>query len=146
VTIRQQIRDQVIAELNAAPPTGVPEATKRRFVPGQRLPEPRLAVFFGPTENVARKPGFPVKDRELVISIQGAVAVENPADADDALEPILAHVVDVMNGTNLTGLATEVTELGTEWASGAADLFYHAGVIRYLVRFQTKRNDLAAKQ
>jgi hypothetical protein len=146
-TIRQQLRDQLITELNEAPPTGVPEASKRRFVPGQRLPEPRLAVFFGPNETVARKAApFPVKDRELVISIQAAVAVEDPAEADDAVEPLLAHVADVLNGSNLAGLATEVEELGTEWASGSADLFYHAGVVRYRVRFQTKRNDLSAKQ
>lgn len=147
MSIRLQIRDQIIAELNTAPPVGVPEATKRRWVPGQQLREPRLAVFFGPTETLdPPRTGFPLNDRTLIVSIQAAVAVEDPASADDEVEPLLAHVVKVLGNTSLNKLATKVEEQGTEWASGQAGLFYHAGITRYAVRFQTRRGDLTEKQ
>jgi len=147
VSIRSQIRDQLITELNATLPTDVPEATKRRWVPGQRLPEPRLAVFFGPNETVAAKPvGFPIQDRELIISVQAALALEDPAESDDALEPMLAHVSDVLSDTTLEGLVTRIEEIGTEWGGAQLDLFYVVAAVRFKMRYQTKIGDLSAKQ
>lgn len=144
ISVRQQARDQVIAELNAAPPTGIPEATKRRFVPGQVVTSPRIAVFFA--EEDASEGPVPLTKRDLVLAVQAIVAVEDPAQADDAVEPLLVHIVSVLGETNLGGLAHKVVEASTLWGSQQADLFYLVALTRWRVRFQTHRAKLDAKQ
>jgi hypothetical protein len=147
MSVRLQLRDAVIAALNADRPTGVPEATKRRFIPGQRLTDRRLAVFLESED--AERPqsrSFPLTDRGLVVVVQAAAAVEEPAEADDALDDLLEHVVESLGNTNLGGLATNVQELSSSWGAGQADLFYIACATRWRVQYQTKRDDLSAKQ
>lgn len=147
MSIRQDIRDAAIAALNAAPPTGVPSTGKRRYIPGEKLTEPRLAAFFG--EEDASRPGgrsAPLTKRSLTLIIQAMISVENPQDADDTVEPLLVHIVDVMGETNLGGLALDVSEVSTLWASGEAGRFYLVALTRWKIEYQTKRDDLGAKQ
>lgn len=143
--MRQRARDQLILELNEDLPEGIPLAGTRRWIPGQRLTEPRLAVFFGPKEGVSRR-HLSIDDRELILSLQAVVAVEEPAAADDALEPILRHIAERLGDTNLQGLATSLDEAETEWQSASMDLFYHQAVVRYRLRYQSKRGDLTKQQ
>lgn len=143
---RQDLRDAAIAALNAAPPTGVPACTKRRFIPGEQLREPRLAAFFA--EEEARRPAGaagPITHRGLTLVIQAMTTVEDPEDADDAIEPMLEHIVAVMGDTNLGGLALNVLELGTLWAaSNEGGRVYVVALTRWKLDFQTKRNDLTS--
>ncbi len=74
------------------------------------------------------------------------ISVETPEEADDTIEPMLAHVVEVMGNTNLGGLALDVSEVSTLWASGEAGRFYLVALTRWKIEYQTKRDDLAAKQ
>lgn len=146
MTLRTDVRDAAIAALNAAPPTGVPDCGKRRYMPGEKLTQARMAAFFG-EEDVTRPGGRggPIVKRDLILVVQAMVAVENPADADDAVEPLLEHIVDVMGNTNLGGLALDVTEISTLWASGNAGMFYLVALTRWKIEFQTKRDDLNLK-
>lgn len=149
MSVRQQLRDAAIAALNAAPPTGVPQATKRRYVPGAKLTGPRLAVFFLEEETIqAAGSNSPIVRRAMIYGVQAVAAVEDPADADDAVEPMLAHVTEVLGDTNLGGLATRILELGTLWQTGEGNsgLFHIAALNRWRVEFQTRRDDIALKQ
>lgn len=146
-TVRQDIRDAFISTINLARPSGVAEATRRRYIPGERVTEQRIGVFFLKEEN--QQPGGrsgPVTSRALTIATQVVDAVEDPADADDAVEPALAWLVRVLAGSNLGGLVHDVTESGTVWETLNQDLFYVAATITWKVNFQTQRANLAAKQ
>lgn len=144
MTVRQQLRDNAITALNATNPTGVPECGKRRYVPGENTTEPRLAAFFG--EEDASRPqgaGGAITKRAMTLVIQGVVVVERPEQADDAMEPLLAHVVAIMGDTNLGGLATDVAEISTLWASGEnGGRFILVALTRWKIQYQTNRSDL----
>lgn len=148
MSVRQSIRDRAILELNAAPPTGVPQTTKRRYVPGTKLTEPRIAAFFAEEETQRiGGPGSALTSRSFILALQAIVIVEDPADADDACEPLLEHIVAVMGDTNLAGLATGVSELSTLWASANDSAgFILAAMTRWRITFQTVKNDLSRKQ
>lgn len=148
-TIRKAVRDRAIYELNLDRPTGIPEATKRRFVPGQVIKESRIAVFFAEEDAMpgpGGRPSSPLTRRRLMLAIQSIVAVERPEDADDVAEDMLAHITERMGKTNLNGLAFSVTELSTLWASAPGDLFYLVALQRWAVDYQTAKADLTAKQ
>lgn len=147
MSVRQSIRDASIAALNAAPPTGVPETGKRRYMPGEKLTAPRMAAFFGEEDTIRPAGrGGPITKRSLILVIQAMIAVETPEEADDAMEPLLEHVVKIMGDTNLGGLALDVSEVSTLWASGEAGRFYLVALTRWRIEYQTKRDDLNAKQ
>lgn len=148
MSVRQQIRDRAILELNTDTPTGVPATTKRRFIPGEKLRTPRLAAYFAEEEanKVGGASGALVK-RDFVLALQASIVVDDPEDADDAMEPLLEHVVATMGDTNLAGLALEVSEIGTLWASGNdAGAFILVAMTRWRIKFQTVKNDLSRKQ
>lgn len=149
LTIRQQIRDRALDELNLDRPTGVPVATKRRFVPGQVITENRIAVFFAEEDTQpgpGPRPSSPLTRRKLNLAIQAIVATERPEDADDAAESMLAHIVERLGKTNLAGLAFSVSELSIVWAAQQSDLFYLVALQRWAVDYQTAKADLTAKQ
>lgn len=147
MSVRKQLRDAAIALLNNQRPANIPECTKRRYIPGEKLTEPRIAAFFG--EEDATRPGGrsgPLTKRSLTLVLQAMVVVETPDEADDAMEPLLEHIVERMGDSNLGGLALDITEESTLWASGQAGAFYLVGLTRWKIEFQTKRNDLSLKQ
>ena len=146
MSIRQQIRDRAIEEINAGLPTGVPECGKRRFVPGEKTNAARMAAFFG--EEDTKQPGGragPLAKRELILVIQAIAVVERPEEADDAVEPMLEHITSVMGDTNLDGLALGVSEISTLWATGEASMFIVAALTRWRIEYQTVRNNLSAQ-
>lgn len=148
MSVRQQIRDAAIDLLNDFLPTGIPETTKRRFIPGEKLDGPRIAAFF--LDEQDQRPGGrsgPITARGLVLALQAIVAVEDAAEADDAIEPLLEHIVERMGDTDLGGLATNVIEISTVWGgANDAGLFYLVALTRWRIEFQTARANLSAKQ
>jgi hypothetical protein len=148
-TLRQDIRDAVIAALNTSAPAGVPAATKRRFTPGgSQDKELHLSVFFVEEPNRpignARQSG--AVQRSLHIAVQATGSSTTPDMTDDLLEPVLAWCTSVLGSTNLGGLATNVEEVTTKWEQKQADRFYIAGTAIYKIEYQSKRNDITAKQ
>lgn len=147
MTVRQDVRDAVIARLNTARPANIPEATRRRYVPGQRVTNQRLAVFFVKEEDKRiGGAGGPVTHRAILIATQVVDAVEDPADADDAVEPALAWLTQVLAASNLSGLVLDIEETGTLWETSNEDLFYIAATVTWRVTYQTARANLSAKQ
>jgi hypothetical protein len=148
MSIRQQIRDRAIEELNTDRPSDIPEASKRRYVPGSALNGPKLAVFFGKKEDSqpATNRHSPLRLRDLQLATQCIQTVERPEEIDDAPEPMLEWVVGVLGASNLNELAHEVEEVGTYWEVEYRDLIYVAASVLWRVRYQTLRDDLTAQQ
>lgn len=152
MSVRTDVRDAVIALLNTDRPTAIPEATKRRFVPGRKFSGPLIAVFFN-DEEVQRPPNdsFPARKRSLVIATQCVIGVEDPADADDAAEDLLVHIVGKL-GPEDTALrqegVTRAIELRTRWEAGPGDagLYLLAATTHWMLEFQTLRGDLTRAQ
>lgn len=148
MSLRELIRDQIITELNTDTPTGLPQATKRRYVPGAHLREPQIGVFFveEPAERVGGRGGALTK-RNLTIAVQCVIPCEDPAEADDLLEPLLVHVIDKLGDTNLDGLVTDCVEVGTQWGTDTSTgIVVHMGLNRWRVEYQSVKDDLSRKQ
>jgi len=146
-TVRQQIRDRVITELNTDRPSSLPLVTKRRWHPGEENTSLSIAVIFleEPTKPIGGRSG-PLQDRSLHIGIQCVAGVSNRSEADDALEPALAWATGIIGRSNLNELATEITEINTVWEQAKMDMFYLAATLIFEIRYQTVRNDLFSIQ
>lgn len=146
MSIRQDIRDRVIALLNTDRPSNVPEFTKRRYVPGQRITEQIAGVFFiaEPAERMGGK-GGPATLRKFVLAVQVVDAVEETDEADDALEPALEWITRQLGGTNLEGLVHDIEHTGTGWDAESRELFYIAGTTTWRVEYHTLRADLSRR-
>lgn len=140
------VRDAMIAELNADPPSDIPDAQKGRWMPGLPLAGPRIGLYFGKEANVLPQQRHSrIAHRGLMIAVQCAVIVETAAEADDAIEPLLVHVVGQLADSTLGNLATSIEEVGVEWESVPADFIYAWATCFLQVNFQTARGDLTAK-
>jgi hypothetical protein len=151
VNIRTQIRDAVITLLNTDRPDGIPEATRRRYIPGRYDDDMRIAVFFHREvpERIGGR-GGPLTKRTLHLAVVPIVAVEDPAEADDAAEPALEWIVSRLGNTNLGGLAHDIEEgaggEGTSWTALQSNLLWLAVPTLWRIEYQTLRDDLTRKQ
>lgn len=140
------IRDAVIATLNTDRPSDVPEATKRRRIPGDRIVDPVVGVFLH--EEPARYPRgnnrSPVTERTRLVIVQIGVSAEDPGDLDDFTEAIREHVVARLGDTTLSGLGLAVEDRGVVEAPIAykLDLYTMLTHVGFAVPYQTKRDDL----
>jgi hypothetical protein len=150
VTVSIEIRDAVIAALNADLPSDIPTATKRRVMPGEPVRAAFIAVFLG--QEAVNYPGNkrgPLTARSLEVLIELGLATDDLAAVDDLIEPMRAHVVERLGDTNLGGLATAVLERGIPENGRPVwklDLYNAVTFVRYDVEYQTARNDLGARQ
>ena len=144
MTRRLAIRDAVVAALNAGRPADVPEASTRRFVPGNPLDCARLAVFMAeePVEGVGGPRG-PIVRRQLSMAVQALAVSEEPDDLDDLVEPMLAWAVRALAAATFGGLAHEVVEQRTTWETARVGDRYAVAATLYLaVPYQSARADL----
>jgi hypothetical protein len=140
MSIRKDIRDRIIEELNANRPGVVPAATHRRWSPGETDKDLTISVHFQEedTDRVGGRHSNLVT-RELVIAVQCIGATNYAGFSDDLLEPLLVHVVETLGETNLQGLVDDMHELKTVWETAKMDKFYIAATVTFAVRFQTDR-------
>jgi len=145
-----QLRDKIIEALNTDRPTDIPEATKLRVMPGEPISEPFIAVFLG--EEAANYPQGSrgaIAARDMSVTVQLGVATATLAEVDDMLEPLRAWVVEVLGATDLDKLATSVAEVGIPEGGRLVyklDLYNALVFSSWRVRYQTKRDNLTAKQ
>lgn len=148
MSIRQEIRDQAVLELNVAPlPVGVPQASKRRWQPGAE--ERTAALIVLTTEeltNLVGGRGASLAARRLSLVVQCINSTPTPAVSDDLVEPMLVHVVQRLGNTTLNGLVTRIEEQRTTWEVAKLDRFYLSASVLFVVEYQTKRDDLSSKQ
>lgn len=147
MTVSLQIRDAVMSALNTDLPSDMPTATKRRVMPGEPVREDFIAVFLGNEPASNRNRDDPLTKRDLEVLVEIGISTNDLADVDDRIEPLRAHVVDRLGDTNLGDLSHEVSEKGiTERAAYKLDLHVALVIVTFVVRYQTKRNDLTVKQ
>lgn len=146
-TIRLQVRDALIVRLNAERDPDIPEATKRRFVPGEHSICPTISLFFlseVPRQIGGRHGG--IIERPLELAVQCVAAADSADATDDLVEPMLAWVTGRLGRAKLDGLVLDIEEVATKWEVVTLDRFYIAATQRWIVNFQTKRDDLNARQ
>lgn len=142
MTIRSDIVDAIIAELNAAPPSDVPLATTRRWIPDVPIDDPLIAVF--PNEEEVTFPSgrlSGVARRGTLFSIQAIYPTDDVDGVDKITEQALAHIVATLGESNLGGLANSVIERGTTWQVEKMEHLVMIATVRFEVDYQTKRND-----
>ena len=145
-----QIRDAIITALNTDRPSYIPEATKLRVMPGEPIEEPFIAVFLGEElTNYPQGSRGAIAARDMLVQVQIGGATATLAEVDDMLEPLRAWVVEVLGETDLDKLATSVAEVGIPEGGRLVyklDLYNALVLTAWRVRYQTRRNDLTAKQ
>ena len=149
-TVSLQIRDAVIDALNDAPLSGVPQASKRRVMPGEPVRESFIAVFLD--DEAVTYPGNergPLTARNMGVMIELGIVTDDLSAVDDLIEPLREHVIERLGDTNLDGLATSVIERGIPEGGRVVyklDLYNALCFIRFDLRYQTARANLSERQ
>ena len=140
-SIREQIMQAVIAELNVSVPTGIPQATRMRVTAYEPDELPAITVY---------------PEREEVSNINGrwgqvvqrtmSIRVDCRAiGGDDALDPLIVHVVGMLAGTTLGGLVQDIQERMTDWQFDEADALYGLASVGFEIRYTTSVVNLESK-
>lgn len=138
-TVREQIIQAIIEQLNTGRPAGVPEITRLDMEPKQPNQLPAMTIFALREEvvgNTAGRWGHIVMRRMTV-----RVVMEAEGDLpDQALDPMLAWV-SMLGGSRLGGLAVDVEEQQLEWAFEYADSPYASVALDLVVEYVTNKAD-----
>jgi hypothetical protein len=141
-----QILDACVLALNTDRPQDVPEVTKRRTLPGEKLKEPRMAVFLG-DENVerGRTRRDPLTRRAMAIAVQCAAPTDDIEELDRIVAPMLIWSTRILGLSRLGGLVYELRETGTQRRPEHIDLFTMTATQVYECTYQTRRDDLTTR-
>lgn len=145
MTILQEVRDGVLILLNqAGKPAGVPDFTKRRWLPDEQLGEceVRGAVLFHRESPERPFLHAPITRRYHTIAIQVVTAVAEPDEIDDALEPARAWMVARLGAAGLDGLVHELQEAETVWETARLERIHGAFTTLWRASYQTPRDNL----
>lgn len=138
-TIREQIIEAIIAQLNTGAPAGVPTLTRVKMEPNQPGQLPAMTIF-PLREEVNHAPAGKwghVVMRSLTLRIV-VEAEGNPVDQQ--LDPIIAWLSQ-LGGSQLGGLAVDVEEQNLEWAYEESDNPYVALALDLRVDYVTNKSD-----
>lgn len=142
-----QILDRAVDELNDERPTGVPESTKRRRIPGSKITGPSMAVFLG-NETVdlprASSNQDPLSRRRLALAVQCINLTDDVEQLDACVAPMVAWAVHVLGKTNLQKLVHYVRETGSQREPEYLDTAIMVATVVFEVSYQTRRNDLTS--
>lgn len=142
MTIRMQVLRAAQTALNTNRPADVPEVTLRRTTPGEAVRDSRLSVFLGEeTALPPRNPGDPFSQRRVVLVVQAIVPVEEPGEADEAIEPLLAWAEQALGHTSLGGLAHQTIYTGTQWQPYQLDVVVAMAMATYEIAYHSTRGD-----
>lgn len=143
-----QILDRAVEELNDTRPTGVPETTKRRRIPGSKVTGPSMAVFLG-NETVDPPRGSsnqdPLSRRRLLLAVQCVNRTDDVEELDACVAPMIAWAVQVLGRTNLQKLVHYVRETGSQREPEYLDTAIMVATVLFEVSYQTRRTDLSSK-
>lgn len=139
-TLREQIIEQAVLQVNTGTPSGVPVCVRTLMQPSEQAQLPAMICFPIREEIDRDKTGRwgPSIVRALylrfVIYAQG-----DPADA--ALDPILSWVGKALGGSQLNGLAQDCTEHELNWQYDEGNYAVAACSLDFRVEYQTLRGD-----
>jgi len=141
-TIREQIIEAIIAQLNTSTPGGVPAATRLRMTAYEPDELPAINVF-PVREEIRGEPAGkfgPVVRRSMTFRVLLHAAGSDAVAADAALDPMAAWV-STLGGRQLGGLAIDIEENTLEWLYEEDDLPYSSLAIDFTVEYQTLKSD-----
>lgn len=147
-SILLQAVEQAIDELNAETPTGIPDATNRRYIEGEKISEPRIAVFLGdervePPRNNA--PADPITLRRGALAVQCIALTDDPAELDAVVDPLLQHVVRTLGRSRLDKLVFSLAETGSTRRAYQSDTYVMVLTVLFNMTYQTARDDLTQR-
>lgn len=148
-SLRLQIRDGIILGLNTGRPAGVPEATARRYLPGEPIRDPELAVFLlGESASPGGGRTGPLTVRELRGAVQARGLAFDSASPEDAVDEALRWATQVLfelpKPEQLRLLIHGIDEVGTSYEVAQGDQLYVLATLQFSVRYQTSRADLTS--
>lgn len=141
-----EILDAIVDALNEDRPTGVPEVTKRRVIPGEKIESDRMAVLLGDEtvdEPIQRSTLDPTARRKLTFAVECVGVTNDVEQLDECVEPMVEWAVEILGRSNLDKLVHYVRETGTSRAPEmSGDVFVMKAIVFFEVSYQTRRNDL----
>lgn len=147
MTIRLQIRDRILAELNRDLPPDIPMATTRRWAPGDEAALPAISLWIGreKTKPVTARSGG-ARERECMFVTQAIAVGDVSAEVEELVEPLLAFIVSRLGDTTLDGLVHSLQEDESIWEVPRTDQLYVSCSVIWVATYHTLRDDLRAVQ
>ncbi|MBS0364906.1 MAG: hypothetical protein JSR67_03670 [Proteobacteria bacterium] len=144
-TVRNRIMDGILAALNAATPSGVPQTLDGRTEPFQAAELPSIVLFELREEDQPQKDSrwSPFLDRTFTVRLEVRV-IGQPART--AADPILAWIGQVLGGSQIGGLAIQCHEVLTEWQRVTEDYPYTLVQTDYRISYVTLMTDPTRQQ
>lgn len=142
MTIRLKILDAALERLNTDRPGDVPEVNERVSFPGERVEEPRMAVFLD-ADNLdePRHAHDPLGRHRLLLGVQCVGVTDDAQELSRAAEPMLAWAQQCLGMGNLGGLVhwTRLVNIGME--REYLDLYIMRATAVFEVSYQALRAD-----
>lgn len=146
VSVRLEVMSRVKTALNAVGrPSGLPEARVRRPMPvnQQTAPTgPEMNLYFvRELGRAATNKSGPLTKKHLTLVVESRSPTKDPEEVDSILEPFHSWAEKVLSGETLGGYVHLVSFEGIDWVPVYADRVYAVSLTRFLVEYQTKRDD-----
>jgi hypothetical protein len=140
MTVRHQILQAALLLLNTDRPSDVPEVTLRRSFPGEKITEPRMALFIGQDNlDEPRHPHDPLARHRMLIGVQCIAPTDDVSELDAITEPMLAWASKCIGIGNIGGLAHYGREVGTVWEPEFMDFYIQKATATYEISYQALR-------
>lgn len=149
-SVRQEIVERCKAKLNTNTPSGVPAARLRRPLPiGENnaplVPELNI-YFFREDMRPATNKHSPLTKKEVMIIVETRFPINDPEKIETILEPTHTWVEKVLAGENLDNYVHCITPQSLHWVPFFQDKVYAISLFRFLIEYQTARDDPEAVQ
>jgi len=148
-TIRQQILDAAVRLLNAGRAIDIPEASTRRWLPGDEQSLPAISVWtIEETRRRAQRSarfGGP-DERTLKVAIQVIDSCADNDGAEQQIDRLVEHVDDRLGDTTIGDLAHRVIVDRITWEVVQQDRTIVVATAECLIQYQTTRGDSSRNQ
>lgn len=151
MSIRLEIVQRSIVKLNTSRPGAVPEARLRRPLPidaGNVPAAAELNLYFSIEDMrpATNRSSSPLTKKELSLIVESRVPIKDATKIEEELEPIHSWVEKVLSGENLDGYIHMITPVRLQWVPVFLDKIYAISLFRFLVEYQTARDNPDAIQ
>lgn len=140
MTKRLSILAAALTRLNTDRPSDVPEVTSRRSFPGEKVTEPRMALFLGQDNVEQQRHAYdPIERHLMLVGIQCVAPTDDITELDAITEPMLAWASQCLGMGNLGGLVTYTRQVGCVWEPEYVDFYIQRATATYEISYQALR-------
>jgi hypothetical protein len=139
VTVRAQILEQMLSDVNSGSPS--PLCIKDRGL--EVAPGPDGAMTMRPGDDVGERvgPQSAVMSRTLLVLFECRAQADDTATATERLEPMLERIVARLGGSRLGGLVRETLDVRIKFEQVQGDVRYAKATVFVTAKYQTLVND-----